>query len=421
MFDWPGAHFSSSLFPKQTKTINTNKKVIITMTKSMTVNTTKTASTKPPLVTPKTPAPKVVVAQSDYDSALQAIDYVMKDEYSSKPSEEESTNNEVEDDETMEEEKDNKNDDENESTTDDASMKVDEKDMDGEKEEDETEEQKQQRQQLKMTRVKDAFLEQVHISLKERLYQIVNPIPDDEFHKRSRGHIMQQQIEEEQEEEEFLVAQEEAERVAKEDARRYQEEMHSMDCNTDYDEHELLDQDAVKRARELRDQVRSTAADMKQKQDVILTRAIQLAQREVRLVTNDILLEEAQTVSKNTTDNNEGIKRHDARRMLLQQMKVSLQAMLSSVSKMVEGDLPEHLVDLQDTIDTIEKSLTKKQQPGSLSQTEQAILSRTNEGMDYCINGKNDLDGPSTIVEEEDELDDMNNPYLFLADFLGRY
>lgn len=383
----------------------------------MTINTTKTASTMPPLVTPKTPAPKVVVAQSDYDSALQAIDYVMKDEYASKLSEEDSTNGVA--DETMEEENNNNHDDKNESDKDDASTKDCQKDMDVEKEEDETEEQTQQQQQQKMFRVKDAFLEQVHISLKERLYQIVDPIPDGEFHKRSRGHIVQQQIEEEQDEEEFLVAQEKAERVAKEDARRYQEAMHSIDCNTDYDEHELLDQDAVKRARELRDQVRSTAADMKQKQDVILTRAIQLAKREVRLVTNDILLEEAQPGNKNATDNNEIVKRHDARRLLLQQMKVSLQAMLASVSKKVDDELPENLVDLQDTIDTIEKSLMKKHQPGSLSQTEQAILSRTNEGMDYGINSKNDLNG--TMVEEDDELDDMANPYMFLADFLGQY
>ena len=385
-----------------------------------------------PLVTPKTSAPKVVVAQSDYESVLQAIDNVMKDEYTLLSKENE-INNEVENESMVSGLNDGKGDNSIQPTTtttqennndDDVSMEENQDDSGtSENNSDETQnDNEDQSQQQKMQRVKDAFLEQVHMSLKERLNQIVDPLSDEEFHKRSRGHIVQQQIEEEDEQEQFLIAQEEAERAAQEETRRQQEQMHCVDCNVDYDEHELLDQDAVKRAKELREQVRATAADMKQRQNAILNRAIQLAQREVRLVTNDILLEESQASKENKIlDNGDAIKRHDARRLMLQQMKVSLQTLLTSVSKTVEGELPENLVDLQDTIGTIEKSLIKKRQPESLSQTEKAILSRTNEGIDYNGTSKKDSEGPSMIVEEESGLNDMTNPYVFLADFLGRY
>ena len=391
---------------------------------NMTIDTEALASV-PTQVTPKSPASKVIVAQSDYERALQAMDDVMKNEFYSQPSETTTTttttsvNESRDDDETMEdttmEETGGAGDENNQN--DDASIG---NNKENNKEKDDVHDTEAQEQQKQAT-VKNTFLAQVHNSLKERLNQIVQPIPDEEFHKRARGPMLQQQIEDETEDEQILLEQEDAARQAEEQGLRAQEEMHGMDCNTDYDEHELLDQDAVKRARELRRQVRTMASDMKQRQDAILERAIQLAQREVRLLTEDILLK---SMSDDSEDEKDATHResHDARRLMLQQMKVSLQALMTSLSSTVEGELPTNLRDLQDTIDNIEKSLHKKQQPESLSQTEQAILSRTNEGglCSVAENSKDDLDGPSTI-EEEDGFNDMSNPYVFLADFLGRY
>ena len=74
---------------------------------NMTIDTEALASV-PTQVTPKSPASKVIVAQSDYERALQAMDDVMKNEFYSQPSETTTTttttsvNESRDDDETME-------------------------------------------------------------------------------------------------------------------------------------------------------------------------------------------------------------------------------------------------------------------------------------------------------------------------------
>jgi len=160
----------------------------------------------------------------------------------------------------------------------------------------------------------------------------------------------------------------------------------------------------------------------------------------VRLWTDDILNQPRQKLDNSFSNEKDHID--STRRLQLQQMRVSLHTLLTSLSRTVEGDIPANLRDMQDTIRAIEAQLTRKQMPLSqLSQTDQAILSRTNEGGTISsqqffegmneggVESNNDknqsfmMDGVSVIVEEEnnDPFHDMSNPYVFLADFLGRY
>ena len=96
-------------------------------------------------------------------------------------------------------------------------------------------------------------------------------------------------------------------------------------------------------------------------------------------------------------------------------------ALTNSLSDKVDKALPENLRDLRDTIQNIQKSLQKKDQPLSqLSQTEQAIISRDNEGGSrHCSAEEDDREDPALV--ELDEFDDKANPEFILADFLSRY
>jgi len=393
----------------------------------------KDTSTSIPKVTPKTPAPKVLVAQSDYVSALKAIENVMVTERNKFAEEATQVADSSKEDRPPK----------------DSPIKhiVVEEDVCGKKTESTDGENataaattETERTANNEFNTKQIFLSKVHESLKDLLAQIVEPIQDEEYHQRSRNYFLQERIEEENHEEQLYIAQQKAQRRAQRDAQHLAQQQYAMDCNTDYDPCELLDRDAIHRARELRQQVRTLSSTVLQQQDAMLARAIRLAQRQVRLWTDDILNQPRQKLDNSFSNEKDHID--STRRLQLQQMRVSLHTLLTSLSRTVEGDIPANLRDMQDTIRAIEAQLTRKQMPLSqLSQTDQAILSRTNEGGTISsqqffegmneggVESNNDknqsfmMDGVSVIVEEEnnDPFHDMSNPYVFLADFLGRY
>lgn len=349
----------------------------------MTVDTASTSSNLPSQVSPSSPVPgKVVVAKSDFEHALKAIDMVMAGKLS-----------QIDD-------------------NDNQSQKDDDKDMEVDVEMDD---QKENNHENKSDSVKDAFFIQIQNSLKERLYQVAEPIHDEDFHKRYRGPLIQKQIDVENEEEAILQAEEDAILQAQEEAAKVLES-----DEKDYDEQELMDEEAQKRARELRVQVRELAVRMKQQQESVLQRAIRLAQREIRLLTEDILLDK--TKSENEIEEESiaaSAETNALRKKALKQMENSLQSLTDSLHRTVDDALPKSLFDLKETMQVIEKSLRRQGQTESLSQTEQAIVSKTNEGSNSNDHVYKKYSYSSTIDQEN--LDRRNLPDFRLADFLGAY
>lgn len=353
------------------------------MTKrSMTVQNTVGSTPVSPQSSPSSPPGKVAVAKSDFEQALKAIDTVME-------AKQRQNNNQEADSEH-----------EDSADSSDATKQQDNDDDE---------------------RCRDLFFKHIQNSLKERLHQVAEPVDDEVFHKRYRGPILEQQIEEEQNEEAILQEEEEAIMKAADEAVRRATEM----TKEDYDEMELLDQDALKRARELRVQVREKAAGLKQQQEAVLERAIQLAQREIQLLTHDILQEEVKTESAIEEESKRAhAEAHATRRKLLQQMSDSLQSLTDSLHRTVDGELPRNLRNFKETMQVVEESLKRNEQPQSLSQTEQAILSRSNEGSneeEECYSTSAlESDDPAALVDE-DMVVDRSSPEFLVADLIGAY
>ena len=111
-----------------------------------------------------------------------------------------------------------------------------------------------------------------------------------------------------------------------------------------------------------------------------------------------------------------------ARLVLLQQMEASLKVLTNSLSDTVDTALPKNLGDLRETIQNIQKSLAKKEQPLSLSQTERAIISRDNEGATSRLHTVDeDKNNADPVRVELEAFQDMSNPEFILADFLSKY
>lgn len=331
---------------------------------------------------PQDPPCKAIVAKSDFDHAMNAIDSYMDAQRSSL------------------------REDASAKSADGEEMDVGDHGMEGERDD--------AKHNSERPDPQDAFLAQCHASLKERLHECVAPISDEEYHQRTRGHIIEAQIWEEQEDEREQISREDAAFRAKEEALLEIERLKTNKMNIEYDDHELIDQDALKRARELRAKVRNLSMLTTQKQETLLQRAIQLTKRKITLLTEGIREEQVDPLSQ---DRNEEIS--TANRLALQQMEASIQALTNSLASTVNIALPKNLRDLRDTIKNIQKSLQKRELPLSLSQTEHAIVSRENEGSSQLCSVTEDEDDPVRI--ELEAFSDMSNPEFLLANFLSTF
>jgi hypothetical protein len=368
------------------------------------INTGETASVSSHPYRKKSPPSKVVVAESDLDHVLQAIDNVMESEKiqatAASAAAEETT--EADQQTNMAEIEDNE-----ESRVEAASQR--------------TEDDEEPRDhQGEVTNAQAAFLDEIQKSLKERLHQIVQPIPDEQYHQRVRQPYIQQQIDDEEDAERRLSEGDDAKIKAEDDAQRQKEKRKAKEVNNDHDDHELLDQEALKRARELRQKLREIATQRLQQQTRILERAIHLANLEVLFITEDIKSQQRQQQQYDKDDNEEKAKARqaviDKRQDILRQYEISLQRLTESLSQTVGRYLPTNLRDICDTIANIDQSLQKQSQPGTLSQTEQAIVSRDNEGRILRVE-ENDF----SPIEEDEECIDKSAPEFLLATFLSNY
>jgi len=215
-------------------------------------------------------------------------------------------------------------------------------------------------------------------SLQQNLNNIVEAIPDDEYGVCTRPtnpHVDDGDDDEEDDDDEM------------------EDEM-AEGSSVEFDDDELLDSDALERARVLRQQVRDVAARVAANREATIALAVSLAQRKAHAIVGDssdmppfdakafqARLDEATTTPEN-------------------ELAQTLQG-LADVLQEMELQIPQKMETLQTTVETIQDALLVKH----VSQTEQAIVSRDNEGPEAATNiDLGDVDGEQV-----------------LAGFLGRY
>lgn len=170
-----------------------------------------------------------------------------------------------------------------------------------------------------------------------------------------------------------------------------------------FEEDELVDEDVLERAQVLRNQVRLASQRVNMLRASVTNRAVSVAQREAALLvghkeTNDDEPFDAATIQERLmapTTNKHSSQLHE--------MKTSLEN-LSILLQDMTTQVPETMEMLQETIDVIHETATQQQSQQSLSQTERAIISRSNEG-------------PSQLSQQETN----KAPDARLATFLGQH
>jgi hypothetical protein len=214
-------------------------------------------------------------------------------------------------------------------------------------------------------------------SLQQNLNNIVEAIPDDEYGvctRTTNPHVDDGDDDEEEDDE-------------------MEDEM-AEESSVEFDDDELLDSDALERARVLRQQVRDAAARVAANREATIALAVSLAQRKAHAIVGDssdmppfdakafqARLDEATTAPDN-------------------ELSQTLQGLADALQEL-ELQIPQKMETLQTTVETIQDALLVKH----VSQTEHAIVSRDNEGPEAATNI---------------DLGDMNGEQV-LAGFLGRF
>lgn len=199
----------------------------------------------------------------------------------------------------------------------------------------------------------NSLLSKAKESLTNRMERLVEPISDEEYHKYLHRYDVIEEEEEEMDEES-------------------EEEPISDD---EYDPEELLDKEVLQRARVLRQQVREASERVDQLRRSVTDRAVSIAQREAALLVGPPTRENKPYNADATAEQLQQPFSGKKSEKLIE-MEESLKN-LTSCLKDMEVKVPDAMETLQETMDTIQLAL---EQGTSLSQTERAIRSRSNEG-----------------------------------------
>jgi hypothetical protein len=199
-------------------------------------------------------------------------------------------------------------------------------------------------------------------SLTVKIQKIVQPVSDEAFHVYLTRY-----------KDDRLSCPSENEYIASGKEEQTEDATALSATSVEFDEEELIDQVAVARVQELRQQVREQASTVLKLRAETLRRAVSLTERQVHLWEN-----QARSLKK--TKSSEGLEGSDAASLLeqhkaaVQDTKQSLYSLHQSIQD-TGSILPNKLQSFQATLRDIESSLNK-QQNGSISQIEKAIYSR---------------------------------------------
>lgn len=147
--------------------------------------------------------------------------------------------------------------------------------------------------------------------------------------------------------------------------------------SVEYDEEALLDAEAVKRARELRGQLRVVAERMHNSREAVTTKVLSLAEKSnqaSRLPLEEIDFDIAKLNQRMDESSIAGASSDTPDHP--SELDMALRSLISATDE-VEGQLTPALQSLSGLIDTVEQNLGGE---SHLSQTERAIRSRSNEG-----------------------------------------
>ena len=203
------------------------------------------------------------------------------------------------------------------------------------------------------TAVLSILLKRAQESLVSHVQRLVEPVSDAAYHEHLQRNIVEDDSDDSEQESD-------------------DDEPISDD---EFEEEELLDREVLQRARVLRQQVREASERASKLRSSVTDRAVSVAQREAALLVGPT---------------NKPMKPYDAAAMArrleqpfsgeksekLMEMEESLKSLTLSLQEM-DGKVPDTMETLQETIDTIQMAM---EQGTSLSQTERAIRSRSNEG-----------------------------------------
>ena len=143
----------------------------------------------------------------------------------------------------------------------------------------------------------------------------------------------------------------------------------SSSLEEEYDEDELLDQEAVKRVKELRNEMRTSANRISNLKSNVINQLIQKINQEIHKFqqSSSLCKEEEQMDTHSPQQQKEEEE--------LKVMETSLQKLISRLQS-IDTQMPDRLDHLQETIQTIQTTLSSS----SSSSVDAAISSRTNEG-----------------------------------------
>ena len=205
-------------------------------------------------------------------------------------------------------------------------------------------------------------------SIRENLTRLVQPISDEEYGAYTR--IADAHIHEESDDDSV-------------------DEDH-VDDESEDSEDDLIDRDAHSRARALRNEVRAASARVAALRHETMTQAAALV-----------------SIVNEETEKSWGME--DTTKWNLNELEdewAFTWKELKGVLHEMESTLPPAWETLQSTVETVDQELAK--QPAAFSQTEQAILSRENEGRMMEVRSSDDID-------VEDDVEQR------LANFLSQY
>jgi len=228
---------------------------------------------------------------------------------------------------------------------------------------DENSNDKQEKEQGSVLVVQQQLVRDCAQSLSKRLAEVVQPVSDDAFHAylaRYKDDLMLLGI---------------TSPPGEQDANDPTTTNNTTPLNDDDnllpqpEEEELMDQEALKRVREMRQQVRTHAAAIQARRAATLDRSVAVAERQLKL----LCLKTTTTETNNQQQENINIPLENYK-VQMHDMQASLESMQTVLQEMGTA-VPSKLLKFQSMLQEIEQAL-HQQQSQPLSQIEQAIYLR---------------------------------------------
>lgn len=203
------------------------------------------------------------------------------------------------------------------------------------------------------------LLQSAHVSLTSHVTRLVEPLSDEAYHQHVKRNIVQDDDDDES-------------------VDQVSDEEEDVISDVEFEEEELVDQEVLQRARALRQQVREASERVGKLRASVTERAVSVAQREATLLVGPPRVALEPFDAQATAQRLQSYSGEKSDKLV--EMEESLKNLTTSLEEM-QDKVPDTMETLQETIDTIQMHMAMEEEgTQSLSQTERAIRSRSNEG-----------------------------------------